>query len=156
MQIFATFEQTTYLEMTLTAIEQAGIQKSNILVVPLNNRKDNRKLFDTIQHSDGISLFDIGAALAVVFSVIFASRGFEWEWGPIYWGLIGAAFGFLLGFIIKLIWVKVFHKRKQLFREEKSEVIVVIECKTEQMETVEQILKHYFALGVGKLGDAQE
>ncbi|QQK77952.1 hypothetical protein HUG15_21800 [Salicibibacter cibarius] len=154
MQIFATFEQTTSLELALAAIEQTGIPKSSMLAVPLDNRND-RKLFDTIQQSDGVSLFDKGAALAVVFSVIFASRGFAWEWGPIYWGLIGAAFGFLLGFLINFIWLKVFHKRKRLKNGEQSEVIVVIDCKAEEMEAVKKILWEHFAFGVGKLEDQQ-
>ncbi len=41
-------------------------------------------------------------ALATAFSVIGASIGFKLSWGPIYWGIISAFIGFILGLGIKL------------------------------------------------------
>ncbi|AXF55050.1 hypothetical protein [Salicibibacter kimchii] len=155
MQIFATFEHSSYLELALASLEQIGIPKSNILAVPLDNRKEDRKLFDTLHRSDGVSLFDKGAALAVIFAVIFASMGFVWEWGPIYWGLIGAAGGFLLGFLIDLCLVKIFHKRKRVLKGKKSEVILVIECPPGKTEKVETMLWDHLALGVAQTVDSQ-
>ncbi|SDI46035.1 hypothetical protein [Natribacillus halophilus] len=151
MQIFATFEHSIYVELALSSLASIDIQKQNILAVPLDNRKEDRKLFDTLHRSDGVSLFDKGAALAVAFSVVAASMGFEWEWGPIFWGLIGAAAGFLLGFTIDLLLIKFFHKRKRVLKGKKSEVLLVIECLPEQMGKVETILWDHLALGVAKI-----
>lgn len=151
LQIFSTFEQTTYLELAISAIEQRGIHKSKILAVPLDNRVEERRLFDTIHRADGVSLFDKGAVLAVVFSVIGTSVGFALEWGPIYWGLIGGTFGFILGFMIDLVINKVFRKRDREIRGKKAEVILIIECSKGQAEKVEHILWEHFALGVAKL-----
>jgi hypothetical protein len=151
MQIFSTFEHSNYLELAISAIEQKGIPKSMILAVPLDNRKEERRLFDTLHTSDGVSLFDKGAALAVAFSVIGTSIGFKLEWGPIYWGLIGAGFGFLLGFCIDLFIYKVYLKRKRLLKGKKSEVILVIDCTQEQVDHIEKILWEHFAIGVATL-----
>ncbi|MGG1069004.1 hypothetical protein ABE178_04135 [Priestia megaterium] len=96
MQVFATFEHSTNIELAISELEQKGID--DLYAVPLDNRTEERKLFDTIHRSDGVSLSQTGLFLAVIFSTIGASRGFVLDWGPIYWGLIGAFFGFVLGF----------------------------------------------------------
>jgi len=151
MQIFSSFEHSTYLELAISALEKKGIPRNKILAVPLNNRTEERKLFDTLHRADGISLFDKAAALAVAFSVIGTSVGFILEWGPIYWGLIAGAFGFLLGFMIDLFIYKFFYKRKRVLRGKKSEVILVVECKPEHVQDVEQLLWEHLALGVAIL-----
>ncbi|HZG77922.1 MAG TPA: hypothetical protein VEZ72_18870, partial [Paenibacillus sp.] len=90
MQLFSTFEHSMFLELAIAALEKYGIRKERMLVVPLANRKEERKLFDTLHRADGASLIDLGMALATAFSVVSASVGFMLAWGPIYWGLIGA------------------------------------------------------------------
>ena len=151
MQVFSTFEHSTYLELAITAIEKIGIQKNNILAVPLMNRVEERRLFDTLHRADGISLFDKGAAIGTAFSVIGASIGFVLEWGPIFWGVIGGATGFIIGFMIDYIFYKVIHKRKRLKRGKYSEVVLIINCPNELVEKVEQLLWDHLALGVAKL-----
>lgn len=151
MQIFSTFEQSMYLELAIASLEKQGIKKENILAVPLDNRQEERRLFDSIHRSDGISLFDTGAALSTAFSVIGASVGFALEWGPIIWGLIGASSGFLTGFFINIIFYKVFRQKQKKIQGKASEVVLVVECKEEQSKMVESILWDHLALGVGKL-----
>ncbi|KHF38523.1 hypothetical protein [Halalkalibacter okhensis] len=151
MQIFSTFEHSTYLELCITALEKMGIDKESILAVPLDNRIEERRFMDTLHRADGVSLFDKGAAIGTAFSVIGASVGFTLEWGPIYWGLIGATSGFILGFIIDYILFKVIHKRKRQMRGKKSEVILVVNCSKDQIEEVEKILWENLALGVATL-----
>jgi hypothetical protein len=151
MQIFSTFEHSSYLELAITSLEKVGVEKENILAVPLINRVEERRLFDTLHRADGISLFDKGAAIGTAFSVIGASVGFNLEWGPIYWGLIGAASGFILGFTIDYIIYKVVHKHNRVVKGKKSEVVLVIECQKELVEKVEEVLWEHLALGVAKL-----
>ncbi|MUK87756.1 hypothetical protein GMD78_04985 [Ornithinibacillus sp. L9] len=151
MQIFSTFEHSSYLELVLSVLKEIGIDQHQIMAVPMNNRTEERKLFDTLHRSDGISLFDKGAAIAVAFSVIGTSIGFVLEWGPIYWGLIAGTIGFLVGFLIDLFIYKVLHKRKRILRGKKSEVVLVIECPKEQAEKVEKILWDHLALGVARI-----
>jgi hypothetical protein len=151
MQIFSTFEHSSYLELAITSLEKVGVKKESILAVPLSNRVEERKLFDTLHRADGISLFDKGAAIGTAFSVIGASVGFILAWGPIIWGLIGAATGFILGFMIDYIIFNVVHKRSRVIKGKKSEVVLVVECQQELVEKVEEVLWEHLALGVASL-----
>lgn len=153
MQIISTFEHSSYLELAISAIEGIGVQKSHILAVPLVNRTQERRLFDTLHRADGISLFDKGAAIGTAFGVIGASIGFQLEWGPIYWGLLGGTIGFIIGFLIDFIIYKVIHRRKRVLKGKHSEVVLVINCPKELSEKVEQLLWDHLALGVAKLED---
>ncbi|WP_314733395.1 hypothetical protein [Anaerobacillus sp. CMMVII] len=67
MLVVSSFEQSASLELAIINLEQNGIEKEKILAVPFDKRREERKLFDTIHRSDGVSLFDISAALATVF-----------------------------------------------------------------------------------------
>ncbi|WP_100012902.1 hypothetical protein [Lentibacillus sediminis] len=151
MQLFSTFEHHLTLEMAIVTLEKRGIPKEHIYAVPLDNRKQEPGLFDTLHHSDGTSLIDIGLVLATAFSVIGASIGFELNWGPIVWGLIAAVIGLLLGFGIRLFIEKVVKKRKRSLKGKHAEVILIIDCKEEQAELVENILWEHLALGIAKV-----
>jgi len=151
MQIFSTFEHSMYVELAISELENRGINREQIFAVPLDNRKEERKLFDTLHRSDGVSLIDIGLALATALSVIGASVGFRLAWGPIYWGLIGAVIGFLIGVAIKWFYLKRADKKQRLLHGRHSEIILIVDCPKEQSKLVEQILWNHFALGVAKV-----
>ncbi|MFD1413368.1 hypothetical protein [Oceanobacillus jeddahense] len=151
MQIYATLENNIYVEMAIATLEKNGIPKTSIYAVPLDNRKEDRKLFDGLHKSDGTSLIDIGIALATAFSVIGTSIGFELAWGPICWGLIFALIGFVLGVAIRLFTEKVFKKRKRLLKGKHPEVILIIDCEKSTTALVENILWEHFALGIAKV-----
>ncbi|NKE03885.1 MULTISPECIES: hypothetical protein [Mesobacillus] len=151
MQVFSTFEHSVHIEMAVATLEKKGIKQEDIFVVPLDNRMEQRKVFDNIHRSDGTSLIDVGAALATAFSVIGASIGFKLEWGPIYWGLIGAAVGALVGFAIRLFTELIIKKKRRLLKGFQSELIMIIDCEDSQAEMVENILFCHFALGVAKV-----
>lgn len=151
MQIYATFEHSTYIELAITHLQQVGI--TDIFAVPLDEINDHPQLFDTIHRSDGVSFINKGLALSVVFSTILASRGFLLDWGPIFWGLIGAAGGFLLGLAIDLSLYKFKQKRKTVSGRKKicSEIIVIINCNDQQDNIVTDILVKNKALGLAKI-----
>jgi hypothetical protein len=151
MQLYSTFENNAFLEIAISTLEKKGIKKEQIYAVPLDNRTEKHKVFDTIHRSDGTSLIDIGMALATAFSVIGASIGFKLAWGPIYWGLIGAFAGFMVGFAIRLFTELVLKKKKRLLKGTQSEVILIIECKDKEAEFVEAILWNNYARGVAKV-----
>jgi hypothetical protein len=153
MQVFATFDHSPYLELAIRKLEQNGIK--DIFAVPLDNRTEDVKIFDSLHQSDGVTLINKGMLFAVIFSVIGASRGFILEWGPIYWGLIGAGGGFLLGFVIDLAIVKMKNNKRPL-KGKKSEVILIIECKEEEGKLVEKILWEHLALGVARVKGEKE
>ena len=154
MQLFATFEHSSYIELAISRLEEKGI--TDIFAVPLDNRTEERILFDTLHHSDGVSLSGKGMALAVLFSVVGASRGFILDWGPIYWGLIGAAAGFVLGVLIDLFMNKIYKKKKRVLKGKNSEVILIVRCEESQADGVERILWEHLALGVAKIKQEME
>lgn len=151
VQIFSTFENNSYLEIAISNLEKQGIQREKIYAVPLDKRAETRKLFDTLHSSDGVSLIDIGLPLATAFSVITASIGFELDWGPIYWGLIGAASGFILGVIIRLLIFWKTEKGKKGLKGHTADVILIVECERTISEKVEKILWEHFAMGLAKV-----
>jgi hypothetical protein len=151
LQLFSTFESNGFLEMAVSTLEKRGIPKESIFAVPLDNRKEDRKIFDTLHRSDGTTLIDIGIGLATALSVIGASIGFKLAWGPIYWGLIGAFVGFVLGFAIRLVMELVVKKNKRVLKGKHSEVILIVDCEESQAELIEDILWSHFAFGVAKV-----
>ncbi|WP_338473403.1 hypothetical protein R4Z10_21445 (plasmid) [Niallia sp. XMNu-256] len=153
MQIFSTFETTSYLEMAILTLEKKGIKKESIYAVPLDNRQEERKVFDSLHRSDGTSLIDIGMALATAFSVFGASIGFKLSWGPIYWGIIAAIMGFVLGFSIRLFTEVILKKKRRLLKGKHSEVILIVECEESSAELIVNVLWNHFALGVAKVKD---
>jgi hypothetical protein len=151
MQLFSTFESNAFLEMAIVTLEKKGIKKENIFAVPLDNRTEDRKVFDSIHRSDGTSVIDIGVALSTAFSVVGASIGFKLSWGPIYWGLISAFIGLVIGVAIRLFTEAVLKKKKRLLKGKQSEIILIIDCEELQAELVENILWNHLALGVAKV-----
>jgi UDP-N-acetylmuramyl pentapeptide phosphotransferase/UDP-N-acetylglucosamine-1-phosphate transferase len=149
MQILATFEHTVFLEMALAQLKERGI--SDLFALPLDNRTEERRLFDSLHHSDGASLMGKGMVLAALLSVVGASRGFELKWGPVYWGLIGAGSGFVLGFLIDLFIHKVIKKKKRLLKGKRSEVVLIINCEGTEASWIEKVLWDHLALGLAKI-----
>lgn len=151
MQLFSTFENHIFLEIAIANLEKIGINKEDIYAVPLDNRKESRKLFDTLHRSDGLSLIDIAMPLATASSVVTASIGFELKWGPIYWGLIGAIGGFVVGLVIRLFLVSLKNREKHRLKGKQSEVILIVECDETKSQIVEKILWEHLALGLAKV-----
>jgi hypothetical protein len=126
-----------------------GIKKEDIMAVSMDKKGEERMLFDSMHSSDGLSLFDLPAILAVIFGIFGSIYGFVLKWGPLFWGLIGISIGALLGFIIKLIITKKYSHRQKDKRG--TEVVLIIECIESQLEMVKDILWANKALGVSKL-----
>jgi hypothetical protein len=154
MYIVASFEQSIFLELAISALEQTGITGDQILAVPLDKRTEPRQLFDTLHRADGFSLFDLSAILGTCGMLLGAIYGMVLKWGPILWGLIGLTLGLAIGFLIRLAFV-----RKKTQRETKrnatAEVFLLIRCNAAQFQMVENILWDNIALGVAKV-DTQD
>lgn len=148
MFVIATFENSIYIELAITALEEQGISKDLILAAPLDKRKEPRNLFDTIHKSDGFSLFDGPAILGTCLMLLGAIYGYELEWGPILWGIIGALSGLLLGFLIKMVMLR---KNKWGSKDISSEIVLMVRCEENKWEMVEKILWDHLALGLTKI-----
>jgi hypothetical protein len=154
MYIISTFEHSISLESAITAIQMKGIDKKDILAVPLDKRGEERQLFDTLHRSDGLSMLDIPMISASVFALLGSIYGFVLLWGPIIWGIIGTVIGFGLGLAVKLFTIKKYSNR--INSKETSEVVLIIECKDTQLESVKDTLWAHDALGVRKLNLGNE
>jgi hypothetical protein len=150
--VIATFEQSLFLEMAITALQQKGISQAHILAVPLDKRQEPRQLFDTIHRADGFSLLDLAAVLGTVFMLLGAIYGSVLAWGPIIWGIIGACGGLIPGFLIKYTILKRrIQKNGGDPKKITSEVVVMVVCKEWQLQSVEQTLWENLALGVSRI-----
>jgi hypothetical protein len=152
MYVIATFESSIFLELAIAALEQKGITTDNLLAVPLDKRTEPRKLFDTIHRADGSSMLDAATILGTVFMLLGAIYGYVLKWGPILWGIIGAVFGLLLGFLIRFLLLKRQNGGKiSKSQSSSSEIVLMILCDKTKWETVEKILWDNLALGVARL-----
>jgi len=149
MYVFATFDHSNYVELAITAVQMKGVVKENILGVSMDKKGEDKKLFDSIHSSDGLSLMDLPMLMATVFCLLGSIYGFLLIWGPVLWGIIGMIIGFSLGLIIKLTIIKKFNDRQK--NQKSTEVVVIIECNENQVEMVKDLLWDHHALGVRKL-----
>lgn len=149
MYIVSTFDHSVYLELAITAIEMKGIKKENIMAIPMDKKGEQRRLFDSIHSSDGLSLLDLPAILATIFGIFGAIYGFVLKLGPLLWGLIAILIGFIVGLIIKFIITKKYSDRQS--DKKGTEVVVIIECSESQLEMVKDMLWANKALGVSKV-----
>lgn len=150
MYIIASFNYSLYLELAVSYLEQKGVNRKNIYAVPLSKRNEQKKLFDSINQSDGVSLIDLALVLGSAFMVIGTIYGFYLKIGPILLGLIGLFFGAILGFIIDII-----PKRKKNIRNsadaKTAEIFIIIECEKTQVEMIEKALWDNLAQGIAKV-----
>jgi hypothetical protein len=147
MLIIAAFEQCLELEQALTAVEQHGIPRSHILVTPMDTAP-NSPYQPLHQYSHMRSReVELGIASATGCSVIGASAGFVLDWGPIYWGLIGAVVGFIVGYWAYRIFSKGQAQRRK--RRQLPEVTVIIQCPEDQTSPMKELLWKHQALTVG-------
>jgi hypothetical protein len=151
MYFIASFEQTIFLELAVTALEQSGIRSDEILAVPLDKRQEPRQLFDTIHRADGVSLFDLAAVLGTCGMLLGAIYGMVLTWGPILWGLIGLVSGVLIGFLIRLWFAKRHEAKPAGSKKISAEVFLMVHCQADQGSTIETILWDNLALGIAKL-----
>ncbi|TLS51268.1 hypothetical protein FE782_16185 [Paenibacillus antri] len=148
MQIFATFEYSPLLELAISELKARDV--GEIYAVPLALRNEDPRILDTIHRSDGVSYIDKGFILAFLLATIGASKGFVWEWGPVIWGLIGAASGIVLGLAIS--WCQIAYKRRRtrlrIRKGTKGDVILIVTCDEGQVHVAKDILWDHQAIGL--------
>ncbi|MBD2871681.1 hypothetical protein [Paenibacillus arenilitoris] len=148
VQFFSTFQHSHYVELAISKLKENDV--ADIYAVPLDNRTLDMKLIDTMHGTDGTSLVDIGLVLAMMGGTIGVARGFVLQWGPVFWGLIGAAGGFAIGFVFDFIKNLIKRKKIRTAKTKHGEVILIVQCTNEQSPFVEQTLWSNLALGVAK------
>ncbi|MCA0757052.1 hypothetical protein KP806_18480 [Paenibacillus sp. N4] len=154
MLIVSTFEYCTELELALSLLEHNGIDKSRIMVVPMGMNQETKSALTPRTATDAERAFETGIASGTACSVIGVSIGFSLSLGPLLWGIIFAAGGFLVAFGITM-WVRKKNRAQSGNKNTKKkskkadQVTVLIQCEAERTEKVSQILWAHEALSVG-------
>lgn len=148
MYIVSTFEQSIYLELVITAIEQKGISKNKMMAVPLEKRKQARAMYDSLHRADGVSMIDLAAILGTCFMLLGTVYGFVLAWGPIIWGIIGAVSGISVGYTAKWIWLK---RQQYQTKPVSAETVLIIHCDEKEGDMLERLLWEHLALGVSRI-----
>jgi hypothetical protein len=148
MYVVSSFEHSIKLEKVITALTMQGLPKADILAVPLDKQKEDRMILDRLHASDHMSMMDYPTILAALFALFGLIYGFELEWGPVLWSLIGTGLGFGMGLLIKLFTTR---KRNEKQRESSSLVFLLISCPDHKLEIIRDTLWNHGALGVSRL-----
>jgi hypothetical protein len=85
--------------------------------------------------------------LGTLFGSIF---GFQFKWGPIIWGVIGAVSGGSVGLCISLIKARI--KKRTQQNAHKENVVIMVNCETNQSQMVQDVLWSNTAMGVNTFG----
>ncbi|MBP2642478.1 MAG: hypothetical protein H6Q67_365 [Firmicutes bacterium] len=147
MHVVASFEHSNFLELAISDLEEKGVEKNRICAIPLHKMVKERALFDTLHRADGQSMLDLPAIMATIFMTLGVCWGFMWKWGPIIWGLLAFVGGVTVGLAIKYLLYK--NSLKENFRCN-TEVVLIIDCKPDEVETVETVLFNHLAIGIGR------
>lgn len=150
MYIFATFKYNMEMELTLRELEDLGLAKDQILVIPLDKVKFQTKTIDSMHRSDGRSLVDLSAIFGIIFMLLGVIYGFIFYLGPILWGLFGLLFGLIVGFLIDYYFTKKSEKNMRK-RQADADFVLMIYCSKDKLEKIEHVLWNNLVLGVGVL-----
>jgi len=147
MYLVAAFKQSLDLEMAISDLLHSGINKDNLLTIPMRDKKSPSSL----GHNDELgrnNILDSAAICGTVLMVLGTIYGFIWYWGPIIWGLIGLVAGVALGALLGMCK----NRSKYLMKRKPAvEVLLMLRCLESQLERFEEILWNRKALVVGRL-----
>ena len=148
MYVVGAFQHSLKLELAIAELEEIGIPSAAILALPLEKKGPARPTINSAYHADGISYSELSAALGMIGMLLGSIYGFVLAWGPILWGLIGLAGGFVLGYGISYAYHTPERRRRRAEPSGKTEVFVLVNCPDWQGDAVKQILWSGEAFGV--------
>jgi hypothetical protein len=149
MLIVATFKHSAYLELALKQMEQKGISKHDMIVAPLTKQSEITDELDwKLIHQNGKSQYDNIFIFATIFMLLGAIYGFVLAWGPIIWAIIGIIIGGFFGFLVDYFIRK---KAPKNIDNNSSEIVLMVQCNTQQIESIDKILWNHQAIGISKV-----
>lgn len=137
-KIIAAMDHSPFVEMLIHDMEKLGVPSQNIIALPMENFDSQINVIYTIHRVDGRSVLDGAMMGATVLAVIGGIYGFKLYWGPIIWGLLGLAGGFVLGLLVELAVNK---KKIKMIAQRKNEVIIEVTCNASLQDQLIKVLK---------------
>ncbi|MCL1631767.1 hypothetical protein M3N64_07370 [Sporolactobacillus sp. CPB3-1] len=138
------FKPSLSIELLLSEFKKNQIDQNNvacfILDAPLSQLTN--EISSSSNPNEEMSMADLGFVFATIFGVVGASIGFKMELGPIIWGIASSIGGFILGFLIDLIFTKKFKKKPETY------ILISIHCHKGQENIVKKIIAAHQALGL--------
>jgi hypothetical protein len=151
--LIAAFEYDVTLELLLTDLIQTGILKEQIKAVPLQKRDSaqNKPTSNYIKANEFLG-FDLALVFGNAFAVLFCSFGFIWKWGPIIWAMIGFFIGVLFGILVRVlvVFLKNEWPKFRIIRQDRTEVLLMLQCPAETKGQAKEILWNHHALGIAE------
>ncbi|MDP4179563.1 MAG: hypothetical protein Q8942_00540 [Bacillota bacterium] len=152
MLIIGAFEHSIELEEALSVLENRGILRKSIMVVPMDTDSTKSTQYISRSWDRYNKAIEVGMAVAPAGAVIGMSIGLVLKWGPVFWALILAFAGFAIGLGIYLFVNKSYnrHLPKKL-----PEVTVIVQCSEDRSMMVMETMRKYHALTVGHINEAR-
>lgn len=145
MNVVASFKLNKNLEKAIAELEYYGIDRGNILALPLLTMADRQ-----LHIPNNKILFENAPIIGTILMLLGTIYGFILRWGPIFWGLIGLIVGMISGIIIDLYRVKRKKDKQQNDEDGKlTEVFLLVHCSNkEQALFVKEKLWQHLPNGV--------
>lgn len=151
MLVIGTFEHSIELEQVLAKLEQTGIPRNRIMVVPMDIFPQPPLHFMNRMPDLYTKGMEVGMACATASTIIGISVGFILEWGPIIWGPLAAVIGFAVAFGGYLLIHRGSYRR---LPGQLPEITAIVQCPEDKITVVMKTMWEYSALTVGQTSEA--
>ncbi|MEW9669938.1 hypothetical protein [Ammoniphilus sp. 3BR4] len=148
MYVIAGFESSLFVEFAIEELKEEGIHEKDIVMVKMENAEQYRNLFDSIHHSDGVSLFDGMAALGGAGMTLGIIVGSQIAIGPVAIGLLGLFIGAAIGYFLDK---KISKVKKSTKQQQYIALLLLINCKEDQKNMVTTVFHKHDVLTLGIL-----
>lgn len=145
MYLVCTFHHSFEVELLLTKLEELGVTRDRMLVMPLKQEK-HRIYQITATSTGGNNLLDIPLAVGTASMLLGVIYGYVLYLGPVIWGLIGLTGGTLITLGIEYLIDKQSQRHGNKSRGG-SEVMIMLRCQPQEEYMLENVLRAFSPLG---------
>ncbi|WP_010631238.1 hypothetical protein [Sporolactobacillus vineae] len=147
IEILSIFKHTLKVEVILGALLHAGIERKDITAVSLERPGPDAALSSAgPSESEREARLELPFILATAWAVIGAGVGYRLYFGPVIWGIGASIAGFLSGYLISCIFQ--FLKKGKKIKQSEPGVVLIIHCREDQRQRIEQLLSENEVLGL--------
>ncbi|WP_284644134.1 hypothetical protein [Paenibacillus silviterrae] len=149
MYLVSTFHHSFEVELLLNRMEEAGVTRQNIMVLPLN-QDEWRVNRISATSTGGSNILDIPLAIGTATMLLGVIYGYVLYLGPVLWGLFG-----LVGGTLGTLGVVSIAQRKSKKHGKKSrggsEILILLRCDPSEERMLKELIKDFVPHGYAKL-----